>query len=565
MTFGNIILANPMNLLFLILFLILSTFVTDAFGQSPIKSNADTYQNRQRALRLVLLKNEIKGLDDAPMRCFARLKVAEFIFHNDVRGEFDSATSMAIDCLEDTVNNSDQFTVANAERWKNSAISILRQKTPDVAAKAENKYLADVDSALSDLQELNRSGNTVDIANRTILKIAGGKVSDYVVTIYQNIRQKDPKSANKILSALLGYFERTPDTASYSIMLDFMRDYYLDENAPVELTTRYLEFVVNRSRRQIGDPDASQTAQSVLWTLKYALPRIKETIPSLYTEAESLMLVLDSRLHKNDRESEEAYQRIDESKDKLQQAISEAEAAEGKAFESNMWLYASNLALEKKKFQMAVDCRLKVAPGIKQFVRDHDYFLLNSVLPAALKDKDFEASEYVIKRIDDDIRRSGGMLKIAARWLDLGDKAQAFEYLEGALKLLQKAEATTDVVRIMLSALPIAIGIEKSKGFETVSLAIKIANGLPTPTVDDRVGTVPRIKYVDGILLPNAFDLETAFKTLAKSDVGFSASTAQEIQLKSWKLVAEIVVETERKYPLPKEQNKIDQSHSPKL
>jgi hypothetical protein len=509
------------------------------------------YQNGQRALRLVLMKNEIKALEDAPLRCFTRLQIVRFIFENDVRVEFDSANLMANDYLEDIVNNADQFSQPNGDRWKNWMISALRQKSPEAARKAEKKYMANGDAGLADLLELDNSSDTSGIADRTIAKISMGKVSDYVLTIYQKLRESDPNSANRILNALLSYFESTPNTASYSIMIDFMREYYLDIKTPAEITTRYLNFVVDLSRNQISNPDEPRTARFVLWTLKAALPRIKEIISARYVEAQSIFLVLDDRIHNNDKERDEALTRISESKDKLQQAISEAEAAEKKPFEDHLWLYASSLALEQKKLKIAVDCRLKVAPGDKGSVADHDYFLLNGVLTAALKENNFEVADYVINRIEDGRRRSNGILKIAARWLELGEKAQAFENLEVALRLLQKGDASTEGIRVVLSALPTAIGIEKSKAFETVSTALRMANRLPTPAVDDKLGTQSRKEYVDEILLPTAFSLEAAFKIIAKSDAEFAASTSEEVVSKSWRLVADIVVETERKYPLP--------------
>lgn len=61
-------------------------------------------------------------------------------------------------------------------------------------------------------------------------------------------------------------------------------------------------------------------------------------------------------------------------------------------------------------------------------------------------------------------------------------------------------------------------------------------------------------------MLPTAFNLVGVFRLLAKNDIGVAAATAQEIQSKSWRLVADIIVETERKYPLPKDETKIDET-----
>jgi len=536
------------NLILLLTFFI---FTPEVLSQSSVRSKAEVYQNQQRALRLSLLKNEIKALDDAPMRCYARLEIAEFIFDNDVRGEFDSANSMAINCLEDTVDNSDQFSEANAARWQNYAISLLRQKSPEVAIKAEKKYLADADSALSDLQELNKSGNTVDIANRTILKIQSGKVSDYVLTIYQYIREKDSKSAFRILEALLGYFETTENIESFAILLDFIGNGYLEASAPVGLTRRYLLFVVSLGRRQIGDAETGQTARFVFSQLKKAIARITEVLPALDPEAQSIFLILKARFDKNNREMDDIYNRIEDAKDKLQQTIAEAEATNNIVVKDELWRKASKLALEQKKFRLAVDCILKVAPNVNSFISGRDYFLLTEIIPASLKEDDFDGAEYATKRIGDEPRRSSGMLKTAHKYIDLNNKAQAFESLEDALKLLQKGQVDTNKMRVMFSAVQIALKLDKSKAFEVASLAIRMANRLPTPNVDDKIGTASRVKYVDEVTLPNAYNFLPAFEILARSDAGFATATAQEIESKNWRLVAEIAIEKEQKYPLP--------------
>ncbi|MGH9821302.1 MAG: hypothetical protein ACRD43_14140, partial [Pyrinomonadaceae bacterium] len=295
--------------------------------------------------------------------------------------------------------------------------------------------------------------------------------------------------------------------------------------------------------------------------------------------AQAVFLAMDGKASAASKEEDEVFKRINDSKDKLQQAIWEAESATTakKTFADSLWQYASEIATEQKKFQIAVDCVLKMWANEKEaesndkktqgdnpqgfsFAVARDHMLLDQILPKALKEKDLDSSEYAVNRIQDNDLRSTGILKVAAKYLELGNKAQSYESMQDALKLLEKGDETTHRVRITLSSIPIAMGIEKSNAFETVSLAIRMANHLPTPNPEDKLGTEARIKYVDGVLMPNAYNLEKAFKILAKSDVGFAASIAQEIQPKSWRLVADIVVETERLYPLDKQPKRIEQT-----
>jgi hypothetical protein len=142
---------------------------------------------------------------------------------------------------------------------------------------------------------------------------------------------------------------------------------------------------------------------------------------------------------------------------------------------------AAKLALQEKKFQLVVDSILKIDSSSKIFQSIKNQFLMEDVLSAALKEGDFDSAEYVIKNIEDLNERARGILKIASSFVELGDDSQAFEKVEEALKVLERAENTSAKVRIMLSAVRISLKIDKSRVFQIASSAIKVMNRLPTP------------------------------------------------------------------------------------
>ncbi|MEO7660159.1 MAG: hypothetical protein ABIV48_11145, partial [Pyrinomonadaceae bacterium] len=270
------------------------------------------YQNLQRARRLILLKNEVKALDIASIRCFARLEIVKFIYENDVRAEFDSADSMSLKFFEDMAKNPDQITPSSAERWGNFLLPLLRKKSPDLAKKVEKQYMARSDTSVSDLMELDAGRNPREIANRTIAKIEKGDVSDYVLTIHDKIRSLDPAFADLILAALMSHWERTPDLFSrFGPFVDFIGINYTRDSAPIDLKIRYCRFIVGRGLSLIAGSDNGPTSRFILRTLKGILPTIEKTIPDLFPEARSIALVLDSRLNKDNREREKAYARIE--------------------------------------------------------------------------------------------------------------------------------------------------------------------------------------------------------------------------------------------------------------
>ncbi len=518
------------------------------------------YQNLQRARHLLMLKNDIKGLEDASMRCTARLEIVRFIFGNDVRDEFDSAESMAIDFFEDIANSPVEIPAVSADRFKNQILAVFRQRSPDFAAKVLKKYMPQADTSVADINELDSGTDPGVIASRTAAKIAAGNVSDYVLTIYNQLRDRDPVAANKVLEALLGYFERTQDTSKFSLLLDFLRSNYVAATTPAELKVRYLRFVIERSRRQIGDPDTGPTARFVLRMLKDALPLIQDSIPPLFVEAQAMFVILDNRLNQNqsNRARNDAYARIEASDDRLQQIITEAEAETDVGFRDFLWAWAAKIALERKDLKMAVDLILKVSPTANGFTMDadgisadHDGFLLHDALKAAIRLKDFEFCDYIVGKIQNDGYRSDGLLTLASALSVAGNRDQAFETLTAALKLIEKEDASSDTVRHFLGVVPTALKIDKAAGFETARAAVKMVNRLPTPSAEDKVGTPARGKYVLLTLQMISMSAAPTFKVLAQNNIGLTDSVVDEIKLKPVKLMAEIVVEAERKYPMP--------------
>ena len=544
-----------------------SVFATATFTQAPqnpkqsptpeqrrdaaaVKEEND-YQNLQRARHLVLMKNDIKGLEDVAMRCFARLEVIRFIYENDVRGEFDSAEAMAIEYLDDVFNNPDEIPRADAEGRGNGLLMVLRQKSPDLVKRLEKKYMLHADTSFADLMELEKSDNSKEIADRTVAKILRGEVSDYILSIHDRIRPVDPKSADRILAALLGYWERIPDISKFGPFIDFIGGNYTRESAPVELKIRYCRFAVNLGRGQKGETDSGPTAKFILRTLKGVLPVIKETIPDLFNEAQSIYIVLDTRLNKDKREQEEAYARIEAAEDKLEQVIAEAEAANDPKLKDWFWGWAARLAIEKKKLKLAVDLIMKADVHQGGVHNGRDQFLFVDALPAILKEKDFDLADYTIKQIGEDSRRGAAMVKTATALVEAKDNTRAFELIMAAMKLFENTELDMDKVYYAFQALPAALKIERSTGFDLAGRTLKLINKLSTPNAGDRIGTPARSKYIDHTLMPVAGLLQDAFQKLAKTDVNLAAGLVSDIQSKNWRLVAEIVVETERKYPMP--------------
>ena len=524
---------------------------TTVFGQLETAAELLDFQSRQRVLRLVLLDSEIRSLADAPMRCFARSQIVKFIFEANVRDYFGTADSFAFECLDDIKKNSTEFSSQQSSNWKRTLIALLRQHSPAAFSTAEKKYLDDEGLSLTYSDEIDSGKNLPGITNRISAEILRGQIPADILSILDKINRQNPKLYYQILNALLTNLESNQDPSGMANKLNFLISYYFDDAVPVEIKRRFLLYSVDLGQIQLTKPQTTSLFDASFDILRLSLPKIRELVPTLYDRAVGVYMAMEGRIASANRDRNEAFRRIDESSDKLNQTIREAETAKDRSLSSLLWINAFQLAVKEKKYGIATESILKFGDESDGSVSTRDYMLLNTLLPAILNAKDFDSVGYVLLHIQNVQNRSAGILKMTSTLIDMGEKDQAFESLEQAFGLLTKADANADVVRLSLSAIPIAMRIDNSKAFSIASSAIKMVNHLPSPSVDDKVGSESRLKYTDTVLLPTAFNVRSAFQVLARSDVGFAASTAQEIQSKNWRLVAEIVIETEREYKLP--------------
>ena len=530
-----------------LLFYLLTFGVLIGNSQTP-SDKKENYQNQQRALALSFLNNDIKSAEDAPMRCFLRFQVVSFIFERKVFKYYDTANSFAIDCLEDIEKYSEQFNDSQKSYWKSKIISLLRANSPEVAKKAEKRYSLDnEESGLADFSELNASKDTNAVVNKILGKLSKGEMPTDLVSIIEKLRERNPQAILRILDVLLNFYEIPANVDESGNELNFYVYDFLNESTSPEIRKRFLYFAVNLGQRALTEPGNRELFHLSRDVLKESLPIINREIPSLFQQASAIYATLDSKSSKAEREKDEVFKRIAESEDKLQQTIAEAEATENKALKGDLWMSAARIALEQKKFQIAVDSIMKVDFDFEGFKIERTRFLRDDVLDSALRENDFEAANYAIKQIEDLNERGRGILKVSARFVELKDNPQAFEKLDEALKVINKSEDSPTKVRIILSAVPIAVKIDKAKAFEITSSAIKVVNHLPTPDIDSKIGTDLRKKYVEQVLLTTSFNLVSAFKILSKEDVNFAFPMTQEIQQKQWKLAAQIVTETDKK------------------
>ena len=525
-------------------------------GQTSAEKK-EIYQNQQRALSLSFLKSDIKAVEDAPMRCFLETRIAEFIYEKRILDFFDTAESFSLDCLEDIEKNAREFSGSQKIYWKSQTITLLRLNSPETARKAEKKYLLDgAESDLADFKEFDSSKDSNALVSKILAKLSRGEMPSEIIVVIDNLREKDPPATVRLLNGLLNFYETPSNLDESGDNLNFLIYDFLNESNPPELKKRFYNFAVNLGQRAVFETENKDLFFLSRDILKNSLPAINANLPELYPQASLIYATLDGKSSRQEKEKDEVYRRIEESKNKLQQTIAEAEATENKALKDDLWMSAAHLALEQKKFQISVDSIQKIETENESFKKWRVQFLLDDVIDACLGQRDFESAEYALKQVEDFNERGRGSLKIAAKYVELKDNAQASGKLNESLKIIEKSENSAAKVRILFSAVPLALRIDKAGAFNVASSAVKVINNLPTPNTDDKTPANERNEYVENVLLPTAFNIVKAFEILAKENADLSFSIAQEIQGKDWKTAAQIITETEKKYPYTPDKTK---------
>lgn len=527
--------------------LLISAFASAQESSRPTGKEKAEYQDRQRILRLANLKFRIANLEDAPMRCFLNIAILRFVANSNAKEYLGLAESAAVACLQDIDKNVEQFGEMKGRDERNSILVALDKSFPDIAKKLEAKYGAKEVASAKDFDEVETTKDLKGFASRISARILNGDVTD-VPILYARLRLKNPTLAITILSPLISYFERNQQLNKISDTFGTMGMYFLAPEVPKNLKVRFYRIAISLAEQQLFSPESSSSYATITMILESCLSDIDQILPTEEGRARSMFLALASRRSERLIAYQEINRRILASDDRLGQTIAEAEAATDKLFKMSLWFSASQIAVEQKKFSIAVDCRLKWETSLENA---HDYFLLNDVVPGALAAKDFPNADYAIKHLKSGTYRAEAELKVATKFVELGDLTAATERLDACLSLLNRLDATSDGVRIMSSAVSTALKIQKFKAFDIARDTLRTANRLKMDGADKNVGTPERTKFVNGPLLWNAYNLSALFRSLSKADFSLAAPLEYEVESKSWRLVAEIVLETHRSYSIP--------------
>ena len=539
---------------FAVFCLLLITIATSA--QTP--SN-DAYQNQQRARRLLQMDAEIKALPDVEIRCQLRVNILTFVYSNDARSEYAAAEPVLIALFEEMAAN-EKLLNNRPKYWRNSIALLLRKRAPETAKKIEAKYIKEVDTSMEDYQDLRTKGSADELAD---LGIARLRPDDHAIfpIIYGDVRQKDLRAAQRMSSAALDLGEKYPGAQQVALLYRIFDAVTVLNGPPApqspEAMLRYYRCVVAGARTEIGKPEPNAYVVTVL-PLRRAMQKIKQADPALYAEAQAILAQYYKTLSITTLAKQEADDRIEASSDKLETAIAEAEAAKSSLVRDYLWTRASQMAIQKRYYRKAVDLLMKASPdmSILSTPKRRDEYILAMVVRDAMQKQDWDSATYAISNIKDDVERAKAMMEVGSNWgrLDKDPLNPSGALVAEGLDLIEKA--TPDPYCICQVAEAV-----RSLSFPTLKTregypaqterAVRIVNRIPTTAADAKAGTPERAEFVRKTLFGALGCITMLFRPLMDSAPRPDAALANQINVKEWRLAANITIEMARKYPMP--------------
>ncbi len=512
----------------------------------------EEFQNRQRVLSLVQYENRIKALDDAPMRCAARQRIASFIYETELKDLAGYADDQVEACLRETSVNSAEFVPSNGQVIRSSLITLLRKHSPEKAKLLEEKYpVKGIFSDLADNKEIMEAEDVGPAVERVIARIKSGEITPMTNASLRNLRKKNPELANRALDALVTYYEtRSAVTESDKLMASYGL-LFADPTVPGPIRDRYLKMSMNLARRSLNEPGNEFLYQASVPNLRLSLPQIEKYMPEALGEAKSILAALELSRAKADGEKENALERIAESEDKLDQILREIEEAKDQELKVLLIRQGASIALAEKKFKLSVDLANLVKEPQGGF--SWKVFHIRNMVPgAALRAGDVDAVEYVIETLEDSVDKADVTLSLVSHFKRNDKSELAVSYLDRVLKLLDDAETSASSMNVLRQAAVLIRGMDGYDLFDFAGRAVRLINSLPTEDPEEARDPKRHAEFVTTNFYGAGNSAAAVFESVCEKNPEAAYPYIQSIQRRDIRLMAEISYEKLRTHPLPK-------------
>ena len=546
-----LIFCNYMKIICALFYLLLSvTFASGQISSKDKEISLITASHTQVLFNLSVHNQELKNLNNVSVKIFLKIEMANFIWRRKIIG----GKEIAEDLMEEAIQNLQRYKTEIPEFYKNSfqtnIISSLKINSPAFFQKISKKYNLKEDEyiqgykSISDYKNSEASKAIDEIKKALTNPNTSSNKLALVFIVKELLANNKTAEANSILELILAS-EENSDVTSYLLLL-YLSETYTSQKTPSDLQKKFLKLVITAgySILQKSSLDAVdlEKRQNLYQILKNNLPKIELLLPLEFPQILALMGNLRKGLLETFKEREDINDRIDQSEDELKQTISEAEKTNNKQLKNGLWQQAAQLALEKKKFQLAVDCLEKVEADDEHFSLWHDQFL-GDVTESSLKEKDLDSAEYAAAHIKSKLHSGLATLQIVKFHYKNKDTLNTQLTLNESLKKIRAADNDAQQVRGLSNALGVAFVVDKVSVFEIIQSIIKTVNSLSPPNEDEKPDSELRKKYVNDVEMVIAWNLFPVFQKLAKHDSVLARNITSNFNERQYRLISSVAAE----------------------
>lgn len=484
-------------------------------------------------INLSYLNQQVKTLDSATIKVFLRIETADFIWKRRISEEREFAESLLEDAIKELQTRKAEIPGFYQISFQTDIISSLKRNSPDFFQKVSKKYGLEENDYAQSYNLISKRGNSgISKAIEQVKKslsdqdVSSDPPVEVVFMIEELTAQNKIVEANSILEFILTSFEKSAG-GSYELFL-YLNKKYTSPTTSIDLQKRFLRFIIAAGQSTLQKPNLNaldlKKRQNIYQILDYNLLKIQTILPSDFPQALAVKDILQKSMTDAFKERAEINKRINESKDKLNQTVSEAEKAEVKLLKNDLWEQAAALALEEKKFSLAVDYLEKVESSDENFLLRHDQFLDDEVTKSALKEMDVASAEYAVRNIKSKLRSGLADLQIVKFYHVNKDTMNAQLALNNSIKKIQSAENDAQKIRGLSNALNAAFSIDKDSLFNIAETIVKIVNSIPVPSLDEKEENESRKQYVNDVQMVVAWNILASFRVLARHNSEFARS-----------------------------------------
>lgn len=432
---------------------VLLSLVSFSFGQKKT-FNTDAQQKfAQKQIELLRLKYQIKDIDMAAVRVFLRYRIAFTLWQKNNSENFE-AKEVAIEAFSDLQENKATIPDLYYRDFNSKILALLESNAPEAVAKLQKKYdLQTNQDEIGVAYSLLGKKDSASLAFtyfRKSLK-TGQEINPMTHFFLSRLQSEKSLMFPVALSEILDIEEKANGNSSAETLV-MLVDYFRDSSVSAKLWNRFVATIGRTAQKILMTPeanvrDAYNLVNAVILDVEQKSP------PAIFAELNAIKSALGARASNAEKEAEKAYQRIEESDDKLSETIAQAESVESEQLKQELFNDAAILALKGKKFSMAVDLIEKINYSENSASQGwHDQFL-HDVIENALRENDIDSAQLASSRITRKLPKALSQQKIGIHHFKSKDFISSESAFENALKLIAENEEGAPKINAYLNLL----------------------------------------------------------------------------------------------------------------